>query len=167
VSDATWPRLKLGSHLVPGLAAAGLFVVLAVVVVGSDFGAAEGFPTDASITASIGYAMFNLGQGGVDSEGFLIAFEIIDVVLVAALAAAVMLARTESGGSVVTALTDGGRTVADTVRGRDAPDTTRGRDADDGVDGRDATDTVHSREEEREFESSERGESADTAGGDS
>ena len=117
MSDATWPRLNVGSHLVPGLAAVALFGVLAVVFLGSNFGEAAGFPTDVSITASIGYAMFNLDQGAVASEGFLVAFEIIDLVLVAALAGAVMLARTDTGGDVVTALTDGGRDVADTLRG--------------------------------------------------
>ncbi|MFB6177783.1 MAG: proton-conducting membrane transporter [Halobaculum sp.] len=119
MSDATWPRLKLGSHLTSGLAAVALFGVLAVVILGSNFGDAAGFPTDVSITASIGYAMFNLDQGAVASEGFLVAFEIIDLVLVAALAGAVMLARTDTGGDVVTALTDGGHDVADTLRGDD------------------------------------------------
>jgi NADH-quinone oxidoreductase subunit J len=131
VSDATWPRLKLGGHLVPGLAAVALFLVLAAVSLGSNFGEAAGFPSDVSITASIGYAMFNLGQGAVASEGFLVAFEIIDVVLVAALVGAVMLARTDSGGQVVTALTDGGREVASTLRGEDTRTDT---DAEEGGD---------------------------------
>lgn len=91
----TRPRLKLGSHLVPGLAAVALFVVLAAAFLSAQFPAPQGFG-DGSITASIGYAMFNL-QGPLPSEGFLVAFEIIDVVLVAALAAAVMLARREAG----------------------------------------------------------------------
>jgi len=94
------PSLKLGSHLVRGLGAVALFGVLALAVLRSAFAAPAGFPADASITASIGYALFNLAGGGVPSEGFLAAFEIIDVVLVAALVAAVMLARREVGGSV-------------------------------------------------------------------
>jgi len=108
VSDASWPRLKLGSHLVPGLAAVALFGVLAAVVLGSEFGAAQGFPADASITASIGYAMFNLPQGDVGAEGFLVAFLTIAVVLDVAIDAAVYLAQTEDEGGLATALSDGG-----------------------------------------------------------
>ena len=129
MKETTRPELKLGRHLLPGLAAVALFVVLALTIAGSEFGAGEGFPTDVSITAAIGYAMFDLSRGGVPAEGFLAAFEIVDVLLVAALAAAVMLARTESEGRVVTALTDGGF-----VPGRS--------DSGDSADG-DATDETH------------------------
>ncbi|WP_435124832.1 proton-conducting membrane transporter [Halobaculum sp. D14] len=113
------PSLKLGSHLVPGLAAVALFVVLAVVFLSSTFplDAARGFPDGAAIISSIGYAMFNIGRGDVASEGFLAVFELVDVVLVAALTGAVMLGRTEAAGDVKTALTDGGRDVADRLRG--------------------------------------------------
>jgi NADH-quinone oxidoreductase subunit J len=105
------PELKVGSHLVPGLAAVALFVVMAAAFVGAPFGAPQGFPADANITASIGYALFNIDLGAVDGEAFLVPFEIIDLVLVAALAGAVMLARREEEGSVVTLLADGGREV--------------------------------------------------------
>ncbi|MFC4549458.1 MULTISPECIES: NADH-quinone oxidoreductase subunit J [Halorussus] len=89
----------------PGLAAVALFGVLAYVFVGAEFGEAAGFPNGAEITASIGYAMFNIGaQNAVASEGFLVAFEIIDVVLVAALVGAVMLARRDEGGTITSAL---------------------------------------------------------------
>jgi NADH-quinone oxidoreductase subunit J len=107
----TRPRLKLGDHLVPGLAAVALFVVMAAAFLSSEFPTPEGFG-DGSITSSIGYAMFNL-NGQIPSEGFLVAFEIIDIVLVAALAAAVMLARRESGsgplGESEDVRTDGGK----------------------------------------------------------
>ncbi|ELK54440.1 NADH dehydrogenase-like complex subunit J2 [Haloferax sp. BAB-2207] len=54
--------------------------------------------------------MFNLGFGSVDGESMLVAFEIIDLVLVAALAGAVLLARREdTTGQMRTILTDGGR----------------------------------------------------------
>ncbi|MFC7096629.1 proton-conducting membrane transporter [Halobaculum marinum] len=120
MSDAgSRPRLKLGGHLVPGLAAVALFVVLAIVFLQASFGEAQGFPEGASITAAIGYAMFNIDAGSVPGESMLVAFEIIDVVLVAALAGAVMLARTGTGASVVTALTDGGREVREKLRGGD------------------------------------------------
>lgn len=115
----TKPQLKLGSHLVPGLAAVALFGVMAVVFLQASFGDAAGFPEGASITASIGYAMFNLDIAQaeatlVDSESFLVAFEIIDIVLVAALAGAVMLARREAGGFMGELLTDGGRSHDET-----------------------------------------------------
>ena len=69
-----------------------------------------------SVTASLGYAMFNL-ESPIESEGFLVAFEIIDIVLVAAVVAAVMLGRAESGkrvsgGLTGQGLTDGGRDVS-------------------------------------------------------
>ena len=103
-SRGSKPELKLGSHLVPGLAAVALFAVMAVVFLRAEFPLAEaaGFPEGASITASIGYAMFNVDGGGatVPSEGFLVAFEIVDIVLVAALVGAVTLARTGIGSSI-------------------------------------------------------------------
>jgi NADH-quinone oxidoreductase subunit J len=118
----TKPELKLGSHLLPGLAAVALFAVLAATFLTASFGEATGFPADAQITASIGYAMFNVGVDQVpgtlvESEGFLVAFEIIDLVLVAALAAAILLARRETDGRSVTALVaDGGRAFVRTLR---------------------------------------------------
>ena len=95
----TKPELATDIDLFPGLVAAALFGVFAVIFLGATFAGATGFETDAPITASIGYAMFNLGGGPstVASEGFLATFEIIDVVLVAALVVAVMLARRRSG----------------------------------------------------------------------
>jgi NADH-quinone oxidoreductase subunit J len=100
------PRLYKGGKAT-GLAALALFAVLAAVFLAADFGEMAGFGGAQDITAAIGYAMFNLDAGSLPSEGFLIAFEIIDVVLVAALAAAVMLARREGEGFLP--LTDGGR----------------------------------------------------------
>lgn len=100
----TRPHLKLGKHLLPGLVALALFVVLAFTFLTASFGVPKGFPGQGSITASIGYAMFNLAGGAYPSEGFLVAFEIIDLALVAALAAAIMLAKTEEGGQIASAL---------------------------------------------------------------
>ncbi|GGC60882.1 proton-conducting membrane transporter [Haloferax sulfurifontis] len=112
----TKPQLKLGSHLVPGLAAVALFVVMAVVFLGASFPDPQGFAEGANITASIGYSMFNLGFGSVDGESMLAAFEIIDLVLVAALAGAVLLARREdTAGQMRTILTDGGRELKQTL----------------------------------------------------
>ena len=108
----TRPRLATNVNFVNGVAALALFVVIAYVFVTAELPAPNGFP-DGSVTRSIGFAMFDLpGQAAISSEGFLVAFEIIDVVLVAALVGAVMLARREEDDSVVTALTDGGRRLA-------------------------------------------------------
>ncbi len=93
----TRPELATDINLLPGLAAVALFVVFAISIVTTNFGAAQGFADSAEITASIGYALFNMGgtSATVQSEGFLAPFEIIDIVLVAALVVAVMLARRE------------------------------------------------------------------------
>lgn len=102
------PRLATEKlNPVQGLAAVALFIVLAVVFVMAQFGPSTGFSPDASITASIGYALFNLAGADIASEGMLAAFEIIDVVLVAALVGAVLLARRETRE----AATDGGQDV--------------------------------------------------------
>ena len=120
----TRPRLNLGSHLLPGLVALALFVVLAATFLTASFPTPQGFG-GAPITPSIGYAMFDLGGGELPSEGFLISFEIIDLVLIAALAAAVMLARREGDGKLIgieSIRTDGGRPRGSTADGTDDPD---------------------------------------------
>jgi NADH-quinone oxidoreductase subunit J len=81
-----------------GMGAVALFALLAIVFVRARFGPAQGFPEGASIVEAIGYAMFNLEGGAVPSAGFLAAFEIIDLVLVAALVGSVMLARRDDEG---------------------------------------------------------------------
>lgn len=95
----TRPRLKIGRHLLRGVAAVALFGVMVAAFLTAEFPAPKGFGPG-SITASIGYAMFGL-SGQIPSENFLVAFEIIDVVLVAALAAAVMLARREGSETLL------------------------------------------------------------------
>ena len=102
------PRLRLGPHLLRGIGAVALFAFIASVVIRTPFAEGAGFPADASITAAIGYALFDLQGGAVPSEPFLVAFEIIDVVLVAALVGAVMLARRDVGGRIAGALRSGG-----------------------------------------------------------
>ncbi|MFC5970204.1 proton-conducting membrane transporter [Halomarina salina] len=109
------PRLHDNISFLQGLAAVALFAVLTLVfLTSSGWSAPAGFP-DGSVTASIGYAMFDLtDQAAIESEPFLVAFEIIDLVLVAALVAAVMLAKREGGGGLYGAArkairTDGGR----------------------------------------------------------
>lgn len=120
----TRPRLKIGRHLVPGLAAVALFVVMAAAFLSAEFPTPETFGAG-SITSSIGYAMFNLNglDQQIPSEGFLAVFEIIDIVLVAALVAAVMLARRESGDGPLVGggevRTDGGNDRTDPNGGGD------------------------------------------------
>jgi len=114
----TKPRLKTGSHLLPGLAAVALFVVMAVTILQASFGDPQGFGPDTPITASIGYAMFNLDMGAVPGEGFLVAFIVIAVALDAALDGAILLAKREEEGSAVALLADGGRRVRDQLTGR-------------------------------------------------
>ncbi|UIO99327.1 proton-conducting membrane transporter [Halobaculum sp. CBA1158] len=125
MSDAgSRPRLKLGGHLVPGLAAVALFAVLTVVFLGASFGEAAGFPEGASITASIGYAMFNIDIEAIDAtlvsaEGFVVAFVLIAVALDVAIDAAVFLAKREGEDGIGGVLTDGGREIRETLRGGD------------------------------------------------
>lgn len=93
----------------PGLAAVLLFGVLAAVFIQVDMGAGAGFPSDGSITAGIGYLLFDMtGSTELGNEGFLAAFEIIDVVLVAALVGAVMLARRDPEADDDPTVADGG-----------------------------------------------------------
>ena len=100
----------------PGVAAVALFGVLVAVILSSvgGFGEPAGFPADESIVHNIGYALFDIDLGEIASEGFLAAFLIIALALDVALDSAVYLAKQEEDGSVVSALTDGGRDVVDT-----------------------------------------------------
>jgi NADH-quinone oxidoreductase subunit J len=126
----TKPSLRTGSHLLPGLAAVALFVVIAVAILRASFGDPQGFGPEAPITASIGYAMFNLDMGAVPGEGMIVAFIVIAVALDAALDGAILLAKREEDGSAVALLADGGRQVRDRIRGDADAET----DADDGGD---------------------------------
>lgn len=92
----TRPRLRLGSHLAPGVLALVLFGILASVIVRAPFGTPEGFG-EGSVTESIGFALLNL-DGSIPSEGFLVALILIALVLDAALDGAVHLARREDDG---------------------------------------------------------------------
>ncbi|MDS0293206.1 proton-conducting membrane transporter [Halogeometricum luteum] len=111
----TKPELKLGSHLVPGLAAVALFAVMAAVFLTASFPEPQGFADDANIVASIGYAMFDLDFGSVASESFLAAFLIMAVLLDVALDGAVLLARREPGESTVKLVSDGGKRLRETL----------------------------------------------------
>jgi NADH-quinone oxidoreductase subunit J len=130
----TKPELRVGSHLLPGLAAVALFVVIALAVLRASFGDPQGFPSDGSITASIGYAMFNLDMGAVPGEGFLVAFIVIAIALDAALDGSLMLAKREEEGSPVALLADGGRRVRERLTDDDGSETDAGDDARDGGD---------------------------------
>lgn len=104
----TRPGLRLGRHLLPGLVAVALFGVFAFAILRADFADGAGFPAGASVTRDIGFALFNIPTT-IPTEGFLVAFILIAFVLDAALDGAVLLARREEGGRMVTAIGgDGG-----------------------------------------------------------
>ena len=104
-----------GSSLTPGVAAVALFGVLAAIIVGSAGGFADpaGYPAGESIVHNIGYALFDIDLGEIPSEGFLAAFLIIALALDVALDSAVYLAKQEDEGTIISALTDGGREIVD------------------------------------------------------
>jgi len=107
----TRPELKLGTHLWRGLSALVLFGFLAVVFLGAEFGGPAGFADLETITPVIGFAMFDIPHPSIEETGtetFLVAFIVIALVLDAALEAAVMLARREDAGEVVSALASWG-----------------------------------------------------------
>ena len=92
------PRLATDLRASHGVAALALFAVLAAVFVTANFPEAAGFEAGLSITEGIGYALFDMaGQSGLVSEGFLVSFILIAIVLDAALDGAIMLARDEDG----------------------------------------------------------------------
>lgn len=104
----TRPEFRIGRHQLPGLIAVGVFVLIAYVAVRAELPDAAGFPADESITANIGYALLNI-ETTIPSEGFLVAFILIALVLDAALDGAILLARQEEAGEMVTAIhSDGG-----------------------------------------------------------
>lgn len=97
----TRPRLvPLSRRFVPGLLALGLFGVFAAVIFGTEFTGYMAYPDDVSITAAIGYSLFDFAelqesQGVPNTEPFLVAFLLIAVVLDAALDASLVLATRE------------------------------------------------------------------------
>ncbi|WP_071391232.1 hypothetical protein [Haloprofundus marisrubri] len=140
----TKPQLNDDSNFLPGLAALGLFVVMAVVFLQAEFGAPEGFPADVSIVASIGYAMFDISadqlqQQIVSAEGFLAAFLIMAIALDVAIDAAVYLAKREEAGEVVTALVEDVRSDDPTSGGEPSSGRGPAARADGGYDSSDAS----------------------------
>lgn len=82
--------------LIPGVAAAATFGLLAWVTVAGEFGPVAGFP-ETSLVADAGYALIGLPEeAGVPTEGFLVALVAIAVALDAALDGALLLADDES-----------------------------------------------------------------------
>ena len=124
----TRPKLKTDGNFLPGLIALALFGVFAAVFLTASFPDPTGFAGDGSITASIGYAMFNLPGGVHPSEGFLVAFIVIAVVLDAALDASVMLAKTEEDGRIGGALRFGSNGTDDARTDDSSARTDGGRD---------------------------------------
>lgn len=107
----TRPKLRLGKTLVPGLLAVALFGLMTAIVFNTTFtGSLQGFAGVSSITAEIGYALFDLEalqptEGPMtNTEPFLVSFLLIAIVLDAALDAALVLAKREDEGQTVAAL---------------------------------------------------------------
>ncbi|AWB27085.1 hypothetical protein [Halococcoides cellulosivorans] len=91
------PRLDRGIDLRAAFGVGTLFVVLAWVFATADLGPAAGFGTD-SVTDGVGFALLGLIDASpLVTEGFLLAFILLAVVLDAALGGAVHLARREGG----------------------------------------------------------------------
>lgn len=97
------PRLRLGRHLLPGLIAVAVFGVIAFVTLRAEIGEPAKFPADTSVTADIGMALIN-APTVIPTEGFLVAFLLVALVLDAALDGAVYMAGREEAGELVTAL---------------------------------------------------------------
>jgi NADH-quinone oxidoreductase subunit J len=89
------PRpVSLDRSLLPGLAAVGLFAVLAAVIIAADTSVlveSWGFP-DGSIVGSIGAALIGISPE-VPVESFLVALLVIAIALDAALDGSLMLAK--------------------------------------------------------------------------
>jgi NADH-quinone oxidoreductase subunit J len=123
----TKPQLSTEGSLVAGLAAVALFVVFTAVFMTASFPAPVGFGESAAITSSLGAAMFDIspsvlmgeGETVVPSEGFLVAFILIAVVLDAALDGALMLAKREESGENVSLNADNGEDHAVATDGGD------------------------------------------------
>jgi NADH-quinone oxidoreductase subunit J len=94
----TRPELiDIGRGVVPGLIAVGLFVVMAAVFVGANFGTPAAFG-DISVVGAIGYSLIGaIEEAGVETESFLAALILLAVALDAALDGALMLAKREGG----------------------------------------------------------------------
>ncbi|OVE84751.1 hypothetical protein [Natronolimnobius baerhuensis] len=117
------PKLRLGSTLAPGILAVGLFALMALIVLNTPFGTMPdaAFEVD-SITAAIGYALFDLGplqetDGVSGTEPFLAAFLLIALTLDAALDASLVLAKREESGEPVAALASRGSDAGDATDG--------------------------------------------------
>jgi len=120
------PELYDDFSPINGLAALALLGVLVAVFAAADFGDPAGFPADASVTAGIGYALFNLSEAGIagttiPSEGFLVAFVVIAVALDVAIDGAIYLAEREEEKGFGRAVADGGRSLV----GGAAPESVR------------------------------------------
>ena len=106
----TGPKFRVGKTLAPGLLAVALFALMALVVLNTPFDSmADGGFEAESITAGIGYSLFNFealqqSDGVPGTEPFLAAFLLIAVALDAALDASLVLAKREEQGEPVSAL---------------------------------------------------------------
>lgn len=65
----TRPELRLGRHLLPGLAAVGLFVVIAAAVLAAPLGSAAGFPDEGALEEANLTAELQGGGSLADAQG--------------------------------------------------------------------------------------------------
>ncbi|ELY60726.1 hypothetical protein C491_02100 [Natronococcus amylolyticus DSM 10524] len=105
------PQLRLGESLLPGILAVALFGVMAMIALNTGFAdEMVGFPEGISVTSEIGYALFDFTalqstEGSIgNTEPFLVSFLLVAVVLDAALDAALVLAKRETEGKPIAAL---------------------------------------------------------------
>ncbi len=136
----TGPELKLDRTLAPGVLAVGLFGVMALIVLNTGFTEMSGYPEGISITAALGYAMFDFttlqaSDGVPGTEPFLISFLLIAVVLDAALDASIVLAKREESGEAVSALAGSDTDVGSDTDSFTAGTATDGGEAIDETDG--------------------------------
>lgn len=110
----TRPEFDVGPGLVRGAGAVAVFALLGLVTLVATFDSPAGFPGEGSITASIGYALIGLEHlSAYPVESFLVALIVLAVVLDAAIDGSIMLARRDERGDPGTAVSDGGRAVAE------------------------------------------------------
>lgn len=102
--DTNWPALiDLDRNLLPGLAAVGIFLVMATVFLTADLTDVTGLE-GISTVSGIGYALLGAAEHAGEevvyenTESFLVALVLIAVLLDAALDGALMLAKRDDGG---------------------------------------------------------------------
>lgn len=87
------PRLHLGRHLLPGIVAIGIFILIAVTTFNIEFTDSVG-TFEPNIIEEIGLSLVNAAS---EADGYLVPLILIALLLDAALDGAVYLARRDGG----------------------------------------------------------------------